>query len=38
MVESMEMSAHFAASESAMLRRVTRSMIGLPYFDSPSWK
>ena len=38
MVESIEISAHFAASLSGMLRRITRSMIGLPYFDSPIWK
>ena len=37
-VESIEISAHLAASPSGMLRRITRSMIGLPYFDSPIWK
>ena len=35
MVESMETSAHFAACAKLLLRVITRSMMGLPYLDSP---
>jgi hypothetical protein len=34
----MEMSAHLTACEIEEFRLSTRSMIGLPYFDSPIWK
>src|SRR3712207_3892817 len=37
-VESNDTSAHFTASRSEVRRRTTRSMIGLPYLLSPSWK
>ena len=35
MVESMEIRAHLAACARLLERVITRSMIGLPYFDSP---
>src|ERR1700729_2210247 len=38
MVESMETRAHLAAWARLLLRGMTRSMMGLPYFDSPIWK
>jgi hypothetical protein len=38
MVESMEISAHLAACARLLLREITRSMMGLPYLDSPIWK
>jgi len=31
----MDTSAHFAAWARLELREITRSMMGLPYFDSP---
>jgi hypothetical protein len=37
-VESIEISAHLAASSSPVAGPTTRSTIGLPYFDSPIWK
>jgi len=36
MVESMDTRAHLAASFRLLLRLNTRSMMGLPYFDSPT--
>src|SRR5216684_25872 len=38
MVESMDTRAHLAACGRLLLRVMTRSMMGLPYFDSPIWK
>ena len=38
MVESIDTSAHLAAWARLLLREITRSMMGLPYFDSPIWK
>jgi len=38
MVESKETSTHFAASFCGVAGEITRSSMGLPYFDSPSWK
>ncbi|MOA23038.1 hypothetical protein D3C78_1436380 [compost metagenome] len=37
-VESMEISAHLAASSSEVSGRSTRSRMGLPYLASPIWK
>jgi hypothetical protein len=34
----MEMSAHLAAVAIGVSAFTTRSMMGLPYFDSPIWK
>ena len=38
MVESIDTSAHLAASSSGVEGRIIRSSTGLPYFDSPIWK
>ena len=38
MVESNEISAHFAASWYGVALLNTRSRIGLPYLLSPTWK
>jgi len=38
MVESIDTSRHLVASLMLLERRITRSMMGLPYLDSPIWK
>jgi hypothetical protein len=37
-VESIDIRAHLATAASEVPALTTRSMIGLPYLDSPIWK